>query len=417
MAVPPKKLTYSPSFSYPRHIPVKERWYSESMLLQHPVGNRHKGGTTVPIRIFHTADLHLDMKFAQYGDVRYELRKARYDTLERMVFLANEERCDLMVIAGDLFDRPSLAREAVTRAAAILRGFRGSLVAVLPGNHDFTSPGSSELWKCFQQSASRKMLILDKPRIYHLKNHSIDAAIYPAPCSAKHTEYSSIQWIRESEKSSSTMYHIGIAHGSMNGFSPDFNERCYPMNEEELLNSGMDVWLLGHTHFQYPFPGASSSKRIFYPGIPEPRGFECTQEGKAWIIHIDESGDIHETSVPTGKYKFIDDKADLNLLGLDGLRRKYSSTGLKRVLLRLKVTGSLSPIEFEHLQKVKEEMKQSTFFLQWDHSALSVELTMEEIDRRFTRASFPHRLLSALALDNDRQSLQIAYELMGGMKK
>ena len=37
------------------------------------------------IKIFHTADLHLGMRFAGYPDVQDELINARYETLENMV--------------------------------------------------------------------------------------------------------------------------------------------------------------------------------------------------------------------------------------------------------------------------------------------------------------------------------------------
>ncbi len=45
------------------------------------------------IRIMHSADLHLGMKFSAYPEVREELSAARFATLESIVAIANSERC------------------------------------------------------------------------------------------------------------------------------------------------------------------------------------------------------------------------------------------------------------------------------------------------------------------------------------
>jgi DNA repair protein SbcD/Mre11 len=371
----------------------------------------------MPIRIFLTADLHLDMKFPQFNEVRTLLRMARFDTLERMVRLANEHSCDLFVVAGDLFDRPSVSREVITRTTSILRGFRGRLVAVLPGNHDCASFGESELWRLFKQSISRKIVLLEKPQPYDLRSFNLDAALYPAPCLARHSSYNSIQWIREREKSRELKHHIGLAHGSLREFSADYKEQALPMVEHELLQSGLDLWLLGHNHRQYPRAGESSSKKIFYPGIPEPRGFEGTQEGKAWILEIGENKDVKETSVITGRYLFTCEEAEVSGGGLVEIKRRFSASPCNTTLLRLTLAGRLPAGDFALLKGVREEVRKNFFHLQWDQSSLEIELTMAEISRNFTEGSFPHRLLSALAAGTDFRALRLAFELMGGVTR
>jgi len=88
------------------------------------------------IKIFHTADLHLGMRFAGYPEIQNELINARYETLENMVKTANRESCALLFMAGDLFDRTTLNVKDISRAARALNEFEGELVIVLPGNHD-----------------------------------------------------------------------------------------------------------------------------------------------------------------------------------------------------------------------------------------------------------------------------------------
>jgi len=71
------------------------------------------------------------MKFAGYPGVQEKLVEARFDALKRCVDIANEEACELFVVGGDLFDRVSVAKRDIHRAASILAEFQGRLVAVL----------------------------------------------------------------------------------------------------------------------------------------------------------------------------------------------------------------------------------------------------------------------------------------------
>ena len=72
--------------------------------------------------------------------------EARFDVLKRCADIANEETCDLFVVGGDLFDRVSVAKRDIQRAASILAEFQGRLVTVLPGNHDYITQRPDALY-------------------------------------------------------------------------------------------------------------------------------------------------------------------------------------------------------------------------------------------------------------------------------
>jgi len=121
------------------------------------------------LKIFCTSDLHLGMKFANYpdlgmkfanypGHIRESLVEARFKTLESLIEKANTEKCDLFVVAGDLFDRISVAKGDITRAARILDEFQGHLVTVLPGNHDYIEPDKTNLWTYFEDHSGDRTL-------------------------------------------------------------------------------------------------------------------------------------------------------------------------------------------------------------------------------------------------------------------
>jgi len=51
------------------------------------------------LRIFLTSDIHLGLKFSGYPEIQKELADARFETLERCVLRANEEKCHIFAVA------------------------------------------------------------------------------------------------------------------------------------------------------------------------------------------------------------------------------------------------------------------------------------------------------------------------------
>jgi exonuclease SbcD len=403
----------------------------------------------VELKIFLTADVHLGMKFAGYPEVQKELSEARFGTLQSLVERANGEGCNLFLVAGDLFDRVSVPKEAILRAASILSEFQGELTAVLPGNHDFYAPGSDRLWAEFGSRSGDRTLVLTEKRAYPLDHYNIDASLYPAPCEGKHSERNNAGWVREVRRQSPVepaarqpaasglearqpakfdgAFRVGVAHGSLMGVSPDFDQRYYPMTREELEAAALDVWLLGHTHARYPaIPG--SSDRIFYPGTPEPDGFDCAHEGGAWIITLKKevpAAGLHAAGlqaaalsarpVSTGRYRFLHRGAEIaGAADLDALVRTFTSGEYAQTLVKLSLGGRVPREHAPSVASLEEEIAKAVFFLHRpvDVTGLREEITGEDIAREFTDHSFPHRLLSTLSDAGDHEALQIAYEMI-----
>lgn len=374
------------------------------------------------LRIFHTADVHLGLKFGSYPEeVARTLSEARFETLQALVRTANDERCDLFVVSGDLFDHPRVAHRDILRAAGALGAFDRA-VAVLPGNHDYVTGQEDDIWKIFGSAGQDRVRILTERRPYSLRSFDLDACLYPAPCESKHSKSHALAWMADSPRSTEQgRFRIGVAHGSFEALTPDTEGEYYPMTRDDLLGLGLDLWLMGHIHVQYP-ARVGVSDRIFYPSTPEPDGFDCRHEGKAWIIdlHLANEGDgaglamIEARSVATGRYRFAHETLRVESLEeLEALRDRFHSESYRRVLLKLQLTGSLPREHLIRVAPVLAELQDRFLFLRPDHSLLTVRLSSEDVDREFTRGSFPHRLLGELARNpEDREALQAAYELI-----
>jgi exonuclease SbcD len=85
------------------------------------------------MRILHTADLHLDRTLFET-----RLLDDQAHVLDQIVSIARDRRPDLVVIAGDVFDRAQVRGEAVELLSDFLRRLHdtGSAIAMIPGNHD-----------------------------------------------------------------------------------------------------------------------------------------------------------------------------------------------------------------------------------------------------------------------------------------
>jgi len=362
------------------------------------------------LKIFHCADLHLGLRFNRYPD---GLAEARFTSLERMVERANLEGCDLFVVAGDLFDHLKVPQRDVLRAAKILSRFE-KVCLVLPGNHDFHSGASDDFWKHFELPDHGRLLLLQDGRSYLLQNLGVDAVVYSAPCQSKYSKTHVLGWLGEGSDKPQAKFHIGLAHGSFEGLSPDMQGDYFPMKKTDLDRCGLDLWLLGHIHVQFPPRAVGQGDKIFYSGTHEPDGFDCRHEGKAWLIEIAEDKTVSAQSLSTGQFRFRDEELDLkNLEALEAFSRKFSDAEAAKLLLKLKIRGTLSKDEHQAFGAALDVLTRRFFFVKPDYSALGVRLSPGDIDQAFAKDSFPHRLLSELTKkDSDREALQAAFELL-----
>jgi exonuclease SbcD len=84
------------------------------------------------MRILHTADWHVGRRLGRH-DRTDEMR----DALDEVARIADEEQVDLVLVAGDVFDRAAPAVESLSLGlTALVRLARGRPLVVVAGNHD-----------------------------------------------------------------------------------------------------------------------------------------------------------------------------------------------------------------------------------------------------------------------------------------
>lgn len=362
------------------------------------------------IKIFHTSDNHLGMSFKKYpNNIRGRLINARMSSIRNMVDFANAHSVDLFVVAGDLFNSLNISEKLIIEAVSELKRFNGAAVLVLPGNHDYYS-GNEKLWKSFYNHMSDEMILLNEFRPYDLSAYGLDAMVYPAHCHSKHSESNNLNWIKKAEIDNSVI-NIGIAHGAIEGLSPDLAGNYFYMSRSELVSIPMDVWLLGHTHVPYPEDGMAGEDRIFNAGTHEPDGMDYRFEGSGFIIEIDESKNINSARYISGQYRFEDSNILINSIeDLEELLSKFPKSENANKLLRVRISGMIDKDTFDRKNEIYDKLGQQVSYLEIIDDQLRIRLTKEEIGEYFIEGSFPHMLLNRIS--SDEEALQLAFELV-----
>jgi len=364
------------------------------------------------LRILAAADLHLGMRFAQYPGPQAELAEARFGALEQLVAQANRADCRLLLIAGDLFDLLTLPQREIHRAADLLNGFQGEAAAVLPGNHDYSTGAAGSLWRNFRERAGGRVLLLDQPQVYDLRPYGLEARLYPAPCTSKHSRTHALGWLetlrgrREEEG-----LRIGVAHGAVEGFSPDTQGVYYPMRRAELEAAGLDFWVVGHTHRPHPEAATSTGETLFIPGTPEPDGFDCRHTGGAWLLSVDGQRQVQARRLATGTYRFRRETVELTGDTEQALTR-FQTPEYARTLLRLSLTGLVTAEVLRDVRAEVERLGRTLPWVQADESGLAERIDAERVEAEFVRGSFSYLLLQRLLSAGETEALQLAYALL-----
>ena len=373
------------------------------------------------LKIFLTGDNHIGLKYASHPQAQ-TLVDERLNAFEGMVARANEEHCDLFVIAGDLFENTySNAKKTIKALLDMLSDFHGTVV-VLPGNHDYYDP-DVKLWKDFQELMSRcdNILLLNEYRPYPLEINDQPVVLYPAHCTSMHSQpnENNLGWIEALEIPRDGAFHIGLAHGAVEGETIDNEGAYFQMTRPELLGLGMDAWLIGHTHV--PFPRNLQEENtvvdqpIFNAGTHVQRDVHNNTEGLCFIIEIDPDKTVRAKKVPTGHVWFCRREVTVSAGEMEAQLTRALAEAADNTVVEIELHGAVSQEEYENRQTIADSVLARFLEGSCDDHDLSKLITPELIGSEFAETSFSAGLLTAL-LDEPREA-QMAYELLKSLKE
>lgn len=369
------------------------------------------------LKLLHTGDLHLGRGYQKQEQTDPALakryREARMEALENVVRLAEGERCDALVVAGDIFDAHTLQPALVTAVADIL-GRCPCPVVVLPGNHDYCEGEEDPLWNRFRACAGDNTLLLTTPEPVAVGEQMI---FYPCPCTDRYSQGNALDWVKTNDRRDETKVNIGLAHGAIEGLSFDREKRYYFMTRQELESTGMDLWLVGHTHMPYPDQENITGERIFNAGTHQQTDVADNAPGSVFLIEVDDDKSVTARRVPTGVLHFV--RKERTVRHGDALEAvlEEAGQGLEKATttLRLTLSGVALAEDWQNRFELYEAAGRDYLKLEVLDEGLQQEITREMIDRETLEGSLENRLLKQYM--DEPELLNLAYGLVKQCRK
>ena len=229
------------------------------------------------MKILHTGDLHLDSAFCSDDAKNSDLRREEQRALLRRVFAcAKEEACDLILVAGDLFDSRYVTPETAALTESLLRE-SSCPVVLAPGNHDPYAEGG--FYHSYQKKTMPEHVYLfTSNELQCFEIEELHTRVFGYAFTSAFLSTSPLGGATLPEKDGWT--HLFCAHADLT--SPI--SRTAPVTEGDLIRAGFDSAALGHLHR----PPVIDSERIRYCGFAEGRSFDELGEGGVLIVTLEE---------------------------------------------------------------------------------------------------------------------------------
>ena len=278
------------------------------------------------MRLLHTSDWHLGRAF--HGE---SLLSEQGEAVDRLVELAVDAKVDLVVIAGDLYDRAIPPAEAITlfnEALIRLHGTGAKIVAIV-GNHD--SPTrvavADQLLEHAGVTIRGDVARCTRPLLLDPDDGGPTVAVYPvpylepslagpvladlddtsragatnAPRRLSHHDVTAhaTTLMRNHAASIGPVRTVVVAHTFVAGGRSSDSERDLTVGNIDLVDisafDGFDYVALGHLHRDQ----AWDDDRVAYSGTPLPYSFSEEHDTKsARIVEMDARGRCRTEVVP-----------------------------------------------------------------------------------------------------------------------
>ena len=372
------------------------------------------------LRIFVTGDNHIGLKYASHEQAAL-LASSRLTAFEGMVETANRESCALFIITGDLFENTgSVAKRDVRLLLEILSRFQG-VVAVLPGNHDHYDK-DAKVWQYFRDfmSSCDNIMLLSEYRPYEITVNGEAAVLYPALCTSLHSApgQNNLDWIKQTEIGQDDRYHIGVAHGAVEGETIDNEGLYFLMKRSELESIPVDAWLIGHTHVPFPrnlTEEYAPCEKIFNAGTHIQTDVSCNTEGQCFVVEIAADKSVRAKKVLSGTLRFYRKSVAVTAGGLESAIGSALAGIADNSVVELILTGAVTAEEYEARTDILENALSRFLEGTYHDYALSKLISRELIEAEFPETSFSAGFLNALLAEP--KEAQLAYELLRSLKE
>ena len=262
-------------------------------------------------RFIHAADLHLDSPFtgiraAAPENVAAALYSATFDAYRNIIDLCVAERVDALLVAGDIYDGMDRSLRA---QRAFIDGLRsldatGIRSFVCHGNHDPLDGWEARLdypdgCHRFGPDFEAVPIFPDEPD---------RALVYGISYPTRDVYDNLVSRLGLVDESAFT---IGLLHANVGG---NTDHALYaPCSLDDLAQSGIDYWALGHVHTRQ-VSCASALPRWCIPAIRRGRHPNETGARGVYLVEVDDTGSVSLDFRPTDTVRWERVSIDISAL-------------------------------------------------------------------------------------------------------
>jgi DNA repair exonuclease SbcCD nuclease subunit len=325
------------------------------------------------VRFLHTSDWQLGMP-ANYlnEEARTRFSQARIDAIRTLGDLARKERCEFIVLAGDVFDDNQVARRTVARTMEALAAIKIPLF-LLPGNHDCLDAATIYRSRVFREAKPANVQVLEDAKPVSVR---YGVEVVGAPWTSKRPLRDLVASACQELQPVAGLLRICIGHGVVDTLSPDPDNPAMirVASAEKALAEGRIHYLaLGDRH---SLTKVGESGRIWYSSAPEPTDYDEVEPGQALVIELGaKSCEVQKHEIGTWHYVL---RKDIPMDGEPDVQTFRAwleeRADKERTLLKLAFVGTL-PLRLKGaLDALLEEASSRFAVVQiWDrHNALTV---------------------------------------------
>lgn len=343
------------------------------------------------MRFLHTADLHLDSPFASSNTFESEARREEQRAVLGRIFdLAKSEKCQMILIAGDLFDVKSLTPETERYVAELFENV-GMPVVIAPGNHDPYMEGSFYSKTEF----SDNVYVFSSNELQRFDFPELRARVYGYAFTSSALTYSPLN--RQPPAIRDGCTDILCAHADI---SAPVSRYC-PLTVGDIRAFGLDYAALGHNHNQIG-DILSGDESIRYCGFAEGRSFDELGDGGVYIVDVEYgvAPKIERKNVSKRRYEI----RELDISGCEdtsALKRDISNIcseleNGKITFLRLYLVGNAEVGIVPTIEFLEREFETATLKLQIKDMTLPIASVSALKNEISLRGAFYNALLDGL---------------------
>lgn len=325
------------------------------------------------MKIIHCADLHLDSKMESNldRDAANLRRDELLDTFEDMVSFAQEQQVRVIIIAGDLFDKPNVRKAAKNRVIEQILSHPEIDFCYIRGNHDQSD---------FIEEMTDK-LELSNLKLFGSSQWTSydygDVVITGLELAKENSQTLGMNLVLDQNR-----LNIVVLHGQESDYQG--RDKTEIVNLAMLRNKYIDYLALGHIH-SYKQERLDDRGVYCYSGCLEGRGFdECGEKG--FVLLETEGNKIKSQFVPMAKRQLHEVKVevtqDMEMSGIIEQAKEKVEDISSRDLIKIIVTGVTDMDMDIDMKRLLRSLDKDFFYVKgYDRTTIAVDYESFRNDR------------------------------------